>query len=79
MVRKKEVSIGENKDNMYINCSSDSELIQNDFNYKNILKCCEFTNLCNLLNIYFKRDFPIVFKYNIANLGDMKLLFSPII
>ena len=64
---------------MYIDYSSDSELIQSDFNYKNILKCCEFTNLCNLLKIYFKKDFPIVFIYSIANLGDMKLLFHPII
>ena len=76
---EKEVSIKENKDNMYIDYSSDSELIQSDFNYKNILKCCEFTNLCNLLKIYFKKDFPIVFIYSIANLGDMKLLFPPII
>lgn len=78
---EKEILIIENKDNMYIYSSSepDSELIQNDFNYKNILKCCEFTNICPLLKIYFKRDFPIVFKYDIANLGDMKLLFHPII
>ena len=76
---EKEILIIENEENMYINCSPDSELIQNDFNYKNILKCCEFTNLCNLLNIYFKNDYPIILKYNIANLGDMKLVFPPII
>jgi hypothetical protein len=76
---EKEVLIQENKDNMYIGLNSDSELIEGDFDYKNILKCCEFTNLCNMLNIYFKKDFPIVFLYNIANLGVIKLLFTPLI
>ena len=75
---EKEVLIRENEDNKYINYNSDSE-IRGDFNYKNILKCCEFTNLCNLLKIYFKNDYPIILKYDIANLGDMKLVFSPII
>lgn len=76
---EKEVLIQENKDNMYIGFNSGSELIEGDFDYKNILKCCEFTNLCNMLNIYLKKDFPIVLKYNISNLGDIKLLFTPLI
>ena len=72
---EKEVVIEENKDNMYIDYISDSELIEGEFNYDNILKCCFFTNLCNMLKIYFIKDFPIVFRYDIASLGDMKLLF----
>jgi len=78
---EKEVFIQENKDNMYIDfyLGPDSELINSDFNYNNILKCCYFTNLCNMLKIYFKKEFPIVFIYSIASLGNIKLVFTPII
>ena len=45
--------------------------------YEKILLCLGFTNLCNILHMYIKPDYPLVIRYSVANLGDIKLCFSP--
>ena len=47
------------------------------FSYKLLTLCLGFTNLCNLMNMYIKPDYPLVIRYSVANLGDIKLCFSP--
>ena len=35
------------------------------------------TNLCNSVELFLKNDFPLITKYNIASLGEIKLCLAP--
>ena len=57
--------------------SNSNEPIQGIFSLKYLCLFTKCTNLCNLLHIYIKNDYPLVIKYDIANLGHIKLCLSP--
>ena len=54
-----------------------NEPIQGIFSLKYLCLFTKCTNLCNLLHMYIKNDYPLVIKYDIANLGHIKLCLSP--
>ncbi len=35
------------------------------------------TNLCQNIEIYLKNDYPIIIKYSVANLGEVKFCLAP--
>ena len=39
------------------------------------IKC---TNLCNQIEMYIDNDLPLVVKYNVASLGEIKLCLAPL-
>jgi len=51
--------------------------IQGIFSLKYLVLFTKCTNLCNLIHMYIKNDYPLIIKYNVANLGDIKLCLSP--
>ena len=51
--------------------------IQGYFSLKYLLLFTKCTNLCNLIHVYIKSDYPLVIKYDVANLGHIKLCLSP--
>ena len=51
--------------------------IQGIFSLKYLLLFTKCTNLCNLIHMYIKNDYPLVICYNVANLGKIKLCLSP--
>ena len=57
--------------------ASITEPIQGIFSLKYLCLFTKCTNLCNLLHVYIKNDYPLVIKYDIANLGHIKLCLSP--
>jgi len=57
-------------------CSPDKP-IQGIFSLKYLVLFTKCTNLCNLIHMYIKNDYPLIIKYNVANLGDIKLCLSP--
>lgn len=62
----------------YSSGSSDpSKTIQGLFSLKYLLLFTKCTNLCNLIHLYIKNDYPLVISYNVANLGDIKLCLAP--
>ena len=42
---------------------------------KKLIKC---TNLCNQIEMYLENDLPLVVKYNVASLGEIKLCLAPL-
>ena len=42
---------------------------------KLLLKC---TNLCNQIEMYLGNDLPLIIKYNVASLGEIKLGLAPL-
>jgi proliferating cell nuclear antigen len=58
--------------------SSGPELpIQGVFSLKYLSLFTKCTNLCNLIHLYIKNDYPLVIRYDVANLGHIKLCLSP--
>ena len=55
-----------------------SKIIQGEFSLKNLSYFIKCTNLCNQIEIYLENDLPLVVKYNVASLGEIKLCLAPL-
>ena len=56
----------------------DNNIIQGEFSLKNLNYFIKCTNLCNQIEIYLANDLPLIVKYNVASLGEIKLGLAPI-
>ena len=74
-----ETVLGETNNGVQFTASKAPEYpIQGVFSLKYLLLFTKCTNLCNIINIYIKNDYPLIIKYNIASIGDIKLCLSPL-
>ena len=55
-----------------------NEIIQGIFSLKNLIYFIKCTNLCNQIEIYLKNNKPLIVKYNVASLGEIKLCLAPL-
>ena len=58
-------------------CKEPEYPIQGLYSLKYLILFTKCTNLCNIINIYIKNDYPLIIKYNIASIGDIKLCLAP--
>ena len=58
--------------------NTDGTLFSGIFPYKKIALCTHFSDLCNTISLYAKDDYPLIIKYTVANLGNIKFCFAPI-
>ena len=73
-----ETVLGETNNGVQFTTSKEPEYpIQGLFSLKYLILFTKCTNLCNIINIYIKNDYPLVIKYNIASIGDIKLCLAP--
>jgi proliferating cell nuclear antigen len=68
------IKINESNDNI----KEDEIYQEGKFNIKYILLFCKSTNLCSMIEIYLKTDFPLTIIYSIANLGKIKYCLAPV-
>ena len=52
------------------------EIIQGVFSLKYLSIFTKCTNLCNVVEIYLKNSYPIILRYSIASLGEIKLCLA---
>jgi proliferating cell nuclear antigen len=55
-----------------------SKIIQGEFSLKNLGYFIKCTNLCSQIEVYLENDLPLVVKYNVASLGEIKLALAPL-
>jgi proliferating cell nuclear antigen len=55
-----------------------SKVIQGEFSLKNLGYLIKCTNLCPQIEVYLENDLPLVVKYNVASLGEIKLGLVPL-
>lgn len=55
-----------------------SHIIQGEFSLKNLGYFIKCTNLCNQIEMYLENDLPLVVKYHVASLGEIKLCLAPL-
>lgn len=53
-------------------------VIQGIFSLKTLSLFVKCTNLCQSIELYLDNDLPLVVKYNVASLGEIKLHLSPL-
>ena len=54
-----------------------SDVVSGTFDLKKLLLFTKCTNLCNFVEIRFKNDYPIIFNYSVANMGEIMLCLEP--
>jgi len=74
-----EFEVGETNGGLSIevnsNCSE--EIVQGLFELRFLIIFTKCTNLCSTVTMYLKNDYPLIIRYSIANLGEIKLVLSP--
>jgi proliferating cell nuclear antigen len=53
------------------------EIVQGLFDLRFLIIFTKCTNLCNTVTLYIKNDYPLIVKYTVAALGEIKLVLSP--
>ena len=54
-----------------------SEIVQGMFELKYLVLFTKCTNLCTSIQIFLKNDYPLVLRYMVANLGEVRLVLAP--
>lgn len=54
------------------------KIIQGEFSLKNLGYFIKCTNLCSQIEVYLENDLPLVVKYHVASLGEIKLCLAPL-
>lgn len=53
-------------------------VVQGEFSLKSLSHFIKCTPLCNTLEMYLGNDLPLIVKYNVASLGEIKLCLAPL-
>jgi proliferating cell nuclear antigen len=74
-----EFEVGETNGGLSIisTTNNTNEIVQGLFELKFLLIFTKCTNLCNQVTLYLRNDYPIIVTYQIAALGEIKLVLSP--
>ena len=73
-----ETSIGETHTGMsFLKNQNPDGIVQGVFALKHLVLFSKCTNLCNSIEIYLKNDYPLIIKYTVASLGEIKLCLAP--
>jgi proliferating cell nuclear antigen len=73
-----ETYIGEATHGLTFNKKSDKELVKGKFSLKHLNLFTKSTNnLSNTIEILMKNNYPLILKYNVANLGEIRYCLAP--
>lgn len=72
-----ETIIADNENGNAISTKKCDEIVQGIFNLKYLVLFTKCTNLCNTVELYLKNDYPLLIKYTVASLGEIKLALAP--
>jgi len=74
---QQETIIGETNNGLNFVKSNQDNIIQGYYNLKHLVLFTKCTNLCNSIEMYMKNNFPIVIKFTVGSLGNLKLCLAP--
>jgi proliferating cell nuclear antigen len=75
---EQETHISENTSMKVQRTAKNNEIVQGIFQLKHLVLFTKCTNLCPAIEIYLKNDYPLIIRYTVANLGEIKLVLAPI-
>jgi len=62
----------------YVKKQDTTKVIQGEFPLKYLSYFIKCTNLCNSIELMLENDIPLVVRYSVASLGDIKLCLAPV-
>lgn len=62
----------------FVKKTDTTNVIQGEFSLKNLGYFIKCTNLCSNIEMYLENDLPLVVKYAVASLGEIKLCLAPL-
>jgi len=69
------IYIGEAQNGLII--SKKNQNVSESFDLKYLNSFTKSTNLCSTVEIFLKKDYPLVIEYNVANLGKLQYCLAP--
>ena len=60
----------------FIHKQDSSKVTQGEFSLKNLTYFIKCTNLCSQIELYIENDLPLIVKYYVASLGEIKLCLA---
>ena len=77
-IADQETSIGQSQTGgMSFLKNENNEIIQGIFSLKYLVLFTKCTNLSTSIELYLKNDYPLIIKYTVASLGEIKLCLAP--
>lgn len=73
-IRRSETS--GNNSMQFLQKQNPDDIIQGEFSLKNLVYFIKCTNLCSQIEIFLKNNKPLIVKYNVASLGEIKLCLA---
>lgn len=73
---RQETVIGEANEGMTVQSRSDT-VVEGRFSLKYLSLFCKAANLSNTIELFLKKEFPLILKYNIASLGELRFCVAP--
>lgn len=73
---RQETVIGEADSGMTMQTKTD-RTIEGRFSLKYLSLFCKAANLSNTIELFLKESFPLILKYNVASLGELKFCVAP--
>ena len=76
---EQETTISENNSTVKVQKNTaTNEIVQGLFQLKHLVLFTKCTSLCPSIELYLKNDYPLILRYTVANLGEVKLVLAPI-
>lgn len=57
--------------------TNSEETFKGSYMLKYLILFNKAANLCNTLEMYLRKDYPLILKYNVANLGELRFCLAP--
>ena len=79
-IADQETSIGQSQSSgmSLVKNENQNEIIQGMFSLKYLVLFTKCTNLSSSIELYLKNDYPLIIRYQVANLGEVKLCLAPV-
>jgi len=76
---EQETVISENNSTMRVQktANSTNEIVQGIFQLKHLVVFTKCTSLCPSIELCLRNDYPLILKYTVANLGEIRLVLAP--
>jgi proliferating cell nuclear antigen len=74
---EQETCIGSSSSGMSFLQNDEDKIVQGIYALKHLVLFSKCTNLCNSVELYMKNDFPLIIRYAVASLGEIKLCLAP--
>ena len=77
---EQETVISENNSTMRVQkgvSGSTNEIVQGIFQLKHLVVFTKCTSLCPSIELCLRNDYPLILKYTVANLGEIRLVLAP--